>query len=132
MQLKGNVHTIPVRSALLHGADTWVSTRGQEPRLEVNATRMLIRMCGLKSRDHIRIKHLRGTTRVTQASKKIAEKRLKYGHVGRIKQEHRVRRMLVVEIPGKRRRWKDAHRSATTQAGGTERMTGEARDKEGW
>ena len=50
-----------------------------------------------------------------QASKKITEKRLKwYGHVRRMKEEHIVRRMLDVDIPGKRRRgrpnlrWKDA------------------------
>ena len=50
-----------------------------------------------------------------QASKKITEKRLKwYGRVRRMKEEHTVRRMLDVDIPGKRRRgrpnlwWKDA------------------------
>ena len=51
---------------------------------------------------------------MVQASKKITEKRLKwYGHVRRMKEEHIVRRMLDVDIPGKRRRgrpnlrWKD-------------------------
>ena len=40
-----------------------------------------------------------------QASKKITEKRLKwYGHVRRMKEEHIVRRMLDVGMPGKRRR----------------------------
>ncbi len=56
-------------------------------------------------RDKIRNEHIRGTTRVLQASKKITEKQLKwYGHVRRMKEEHIVRRMLVVDIPGKRRR----------------------------
>ena len=56
-----------------------------------------------------------GTTRVVQASTKITEKQLKwYGHVRRMKEEHIVRRMIDVDIPGKRRRgrpnlrWKDA------------------------
>ena len=40
---------------------------------------------------------------MVQASKKITEKRLQwYGHVRRMKEEHIVRRMLDVEIPGKR------------------------------
>ena len=45
--------------------------------------------------DKIRNEHIRGTTRVAQASKKITEKRLKlYGHMMRMKEEHIVRRML--------------------------------------
>ena len=40
-----------------------------------------------------------------QESKKITEKRLKwYGHVRRMKEEHIVRRMLDVDIPGKKKR----------------------------
>ena len=42
---------------------------------------------------------------MVQASKKITEKRLKWnGHVRRMKEEHIVRRMLDVDIPGQRRR----------------------------
>ena len=61
---------------------------------------------------------------MVQASKKITEKRLKwYGHVSRMKDEHIVRRMLDVEIPGKRRRgrpnlrWKDACKRDMTEVG---------------
>ena len=61
---------------------------------------------------------------MVQASKKITEKRLKwYGHVRRMKEEHIVRRMLDVDIPGKRRRgrpnlrWKDVCKRNMTQAG---------------
>ena len=39
---------------------------------------------------------------MVQASRKITENRLKwYGHVRRMKEEHTMRRMLDVEIPGK-------------------------------
>ena len=42
---------------------------------------------------------------MAQASKKITEKQLKwYGHVMSMKEEHIVRRMLDVDIPGKIRR----------------------------
>ena len=58
-------------------------------------------------------------TRLARASKKMTEKRLKwYGHVMRI-----MRRMLDVDIPGKRRRgqpnlsWKDACKRDMTEAG---------------
>ena len=73
--------------------------------LEVNEMRMLRWMCGVTRRDKIRNEHIRGTTIVVQASNKITEKRLKwYGHVRRMKEEHIVRRMLDVDIPGKKRR----------------------------
>ena len=105
VKLKGKVCKTVVRPALLYGAETWATTRGQEARLEVNEMRMLRWMCGVTRRDKIRNEHIRGTTRVVQASKKITEKRLKwYGHVRRMKEEHIVRRMLDGDIPGKKRR----------------------------
>ena len=73
---------------------------------------------------NIRNEHIRGTTRVVQASKKITEKRLKwYGHVRTMKEEHLVRIMLDVDIPGKRRRgrpnlrWKDACKRDVPEVG---------------
>ena len=61
---------------------------------------------------------------MVQASTKITEKRLKwYGHVRRMKEEHIVRRMLDVNIPGKRRRgrpnlrWKDACKRDMSEVG---------------
>ena len=124
VKLKGKVYKTVVRPALLYGAETWATTRGQEARLEVNEMRMLRWMCGVTRRDKIRNEHIKGTTRVVQASKKITENRLKwYGHVRRMKEEHIVRRMLDVDIPGKRRRgrpslrWKDACKRDMTQAG---------------
>ena len=51
----------------------------------------------------MRNKHIRGTTRVVQASKKSTEIRLKwYGHVRRMKEEQIVKRMLDVDMPGRR------------------------------
>ena len=78
----------------------------------------------MASRDKIRNEHIRGATRVVQASKKITEKQLmRYGHVRRMKEEHFVRRMLNVDIPGKRRRgrpnlrWKDTCKRDMTEVG---------------
>ena len=65
---------------MLYGAETWATTRGQEARLEVNETRMLRWMCGVTRRDNIRNEHIRGTTRVVQASKKITDKTTEVVH----------------------------------------------------
>ena len=100
-----------------------VQRPGQQ-REEVYEMRMLKWMCGVTRRDKIRNEHIRVTTIVVQASKKITEKRLKwYGHVSRMKEEHIVRIMLDVDIPGKRRRgqptltWKDACKRDMTEVG---------------
>ena len=74
MKLKGMVYKTVITPALLYGAETWAKTRGQEARLEVNEMRMLRWMCGMTWRDKIRNEHIRGTTRVVQASKKITKK----------------------------------------------------------
>ena len=122
MKLKGNVYKTVVRTALLHCAETWATTMGQEARLEVDEMRMLRWMCGVTRRDKIRNENIRGTTRVVQTSKTITEKQLKwYGHVRRMKEEHIVRRILDVDIPWKRRRgrpnlrWKEACKRDMTE-----------------
>ena len=59
VNLKRNVYKTVVRPALLYGAETWATTRGQEARLEVNETRMQRWMCGETRRDKIRNVHIR-------------------------------------------------------------------------
>ena len=62
-------------------------------------------MCGVTRKDKIRNEHIRGTTKVVQASSKITERRLKwYGHVMRMEEDHVVRRVMTKAIPGKEER----------------------------
>ena len=57
-KLKGKVYETVVRPAMLYGAETWATTRGQEARLGVNESRMLRWMCGVTRRDKIRNEHI--------------------------------------------------------------------------
>ena len=114
VKLKGKVYRTVVRPAMLYGAETWATTKRQESRIEVNEMRMLRWMCGVTRKDKIRNEHIRGTTKVAQASRKITERRLKwYGHVMRMEEDHVVKRVMTKAIPGKRKRgrpktrWKD-------------------------
>ena len=74
MKLKGKVYKTVVRPALLYGADTWATTRGQEERQEVNEMRMLIWMCGVTRRDKIRNNTLEGQQEWCKRPMKITEK----------------------------------------------------------
>ena len=103
-----------VRPAMLYGAETWATTKRQESRIAVNEMRMLRWMCGVTRKDKIRNEHIRGTTKVAQAPRKITERTLKwYGHVMRMEEDHVVKRVMTKAIPGKRKRgrpktrWKD-------------------------
>ena len=88
----------------IYGAETWATTKRQESRIEVNEMRMLRWMGGVTRKDKIRNEHIRGTTKVVQASRKITERRLKwYGHVMRMEEDHVVRRVMAKAIPGKGR-----------------------------
>ena len=78
VKLKGKVYKTVIRPAMLYGAETWATTKRQEKRIEVTEMRMLRWMCGVTRKDKFRNEHIRGTTRVAQASKKITERRLNW------------------------------------------------------
>ena len=51
VKLNGQMHKTMVWAALLYGADTRVSTKSQERRMDVNEMRMLRWMCGVTQTD---------------------------------------------------------------------------------
>ena len=55
-------------------AETLATTKRKENGIQVNDMRMLRWMYGVTRKDKVRNEHLRGTTRVAQASKKITER----------------------------------------------------------
>ena len=74
---------------------------------------MLRWMSGVIKLDRIRNERIRGTTKVGEISKKVQESRLKwYGHVLRREEEYVGKRVMVMDVAGKRRgrskrRWLD-------------------------
>ena len=62
--------------------------------------------------DRIRNERIRGTTKVGEISKKVQESRLKWypGHVLRRKDEYIGKRVMAMEVPGKRRRGRPKRR----------------------
>ena len=103
---KRKVYKTVVRPAMMYGADTWPEKKAQEKKLDVAEMSMLRWMSGVTKLDRIR-----GTTNVGEISKKVQESRLKlYGHVLRREDEYVGKRVMAMEVPGKRRRGRPKRR----------------------
>ena len=97
---------------------TWAMKKAQVKKLDVAEMKMLRWMSGVTKLDRIRNERIRGTTKVGEISKKVQESRLKwYGYVLRREDECVGKRVMGMEVPGKRRRgrpkweWLDSFRN---------------------
>ena len=66
--MKLKLYKTVIRPAMLYGVETWATTKRQHKRIEVTEMSMLRWMCGVTGKDKIRNEHIRGKTRVAQAS----------------------------------------------------------------
>ena len=65
---------------------------------------MLTWMIGVTKLERIRNERIRGTMKLGKISKKVQESRLKwYGHVLKREDEYVGKRVMAMEVPGKRR-----------------------------
>ena len=115
VKAKGRVFKTVVRPAMLYGAELWGSKRAQEKKLDVAEMKMLRCACGVTKMDTIRNDRIRGTIKVTEISKKVLERRLQWhGHVMRRHEDYVGRKVMEMEVPGRRnrgrpkRRWLDS------------------------
>ena len=109
LRVKGKVYKTVVRPAMMYGAKTWAVKKAQEKKLDVAEIWMLRWMSRVTKLDRIRNERIRGTTKVGEISKKVQESRLKW-HVLRREEEYVGKRVMVIEVPGKRRRGRPKRR----------------------
>ena len=114
---KGKIFKTAVRPAMTDGSETWAIKKSQERKMDVAEMRMLRWACGVTKMDRITNQEIRNRTKVTEVHKKIQEKRLRwFGHVSRREESHITRRILEMEVEGRRRpgrpsrRWMDGVR----------------------
>ncbi|KAK3543254.1 hypothetical protein QTP70_014083 [Hemibagrus guttatus] len=104
-RIKGKVYRTVVRPAMLYGLETVSLRKRQESELEVAELKMLRFSLGVTRLDRIRNEYIRGTAHVGRLGDKVREARLRwFGHVQRRKSEYIGRRMLDMELPGRRQR----------------------------
>ena len=110
-RVKGKVYSSVVRPAMVYGLETVAVTKKQVEEMEVAEIKMLRFAMGVTRKDKIRNEHIRSTVMVERLEMKMREGRLRwYGHVMRRDQEYVGRKMMEMELPGKRRRGRPKRR----------------------
>ena len=114
LKVKGKIYRTMVRPAMLYGMETVPLTAGLENRMDTAEMRMLRWSLAVTRRDMLRNEVVRDRLKVGVLSQKIKESRLMwYGHVERREEDYFWKRVLRMEIPGRRkrerprRRWMD-------------------------
>ena len=119
-----------------NNVETRAVKKAQEKMLDVGEMRMLRWMSGVTKLDRIRNERIRGTTKVGEISKNVQESRLKwYGHVLRREDEYVGKRVMGMEVPGKRRRGRPKRRwldSIRNDLSGRELSGEEVQDRVQW
>ena len=104
-RVKGKVYSSVVRPAMVYGLETVAVTKKQVEEMEVAEMKMLRFAMGVTRKDKIKNEHIRSTVKVERLAIKMREVRLKwYGHVMRRDQEYVGRKIIEMELPGKRKR----------------------------
>ncbi|KAK3537842.1 hypothetical protein QTP70_019862 [Hemibagrus guttatus] len=104
-RIKGKVYRTVVRPAMMYGLETVSLRKRQESELEVAELKILRFSLGVTRLDRIRNEYIRGTAHVGRLGDKVREARLRwFGHVQRRESEYIGRRMLDMELPGRRQR----------------------------
>ena len=110
-RVKGKVYSSMVRPAMVYRLETVAVTKKQVEEMEVAEMKMLRFAMGVTRKDKIRNEHIRSTLKVEQLGMKMREGRLRwYGHVMRRDQEYVGRKMMEMELLGKRRRGRPKRR----------------------
>ena len=96
---------------MMYELETVAVTKKQVEEMEVAEMKMLKFAMGVTRKDKIRYEHIRSTVKVERLGMKMREGRLRwYGHVMRRDQEYVGRKMMEMELPGKRKRGRPKRR----------------------
>ena len=96
---------------MVYGPETVSVTKKQVEKMEVAEMKMLRFAMGVMRKDKIKNEFIRGTVKVEQLGIKIRQGRVRwYGHVMRRDQKYVERRVMEMELLGKRKRGRPKRR----------------------
>ena len=109
--VKGKMYSFVVRPVMVYIVETVAVTKKQVEELEVTEIKMLKFAMGVTRKDKIRYEYIRSTVKVGWLGMKMREDRLRwYGHVMSRDQEYLGRKIMKMELPGKRKRGRPKRR----------------------
>ena len=92
---------------MVYGLETVAVTKKQVEEMEVAEMKMLRFVMGVTRKDKIRNEYIRGTVKVKQLGMKMREGNLRcFGHLMKRDQDDVEKKMMEMELPGKRKRGK--------------------------
>ena len=109
--VKGKVYSSVVRPAMVYRLETVAVTKKQVEEMEVAEIKMLRFAMGVTRKNKISNEYIRSTVKVERLGMKMREGRLRwYGHVMRRDQQYVGRKMMEMELLGKRKRGRPKRR----------------------
>ena len=110
-RVKGKVYSSVLRPEMVYGFKTVAVTKKQVEEMEVAEMKMLRFAMGVTKKHKIRNEYIRSTVKVERLGMKMREGRLRwYGHVMRRDKEYVGRKMMEMELPGKRKKGRPKRR----------------------
>ena len=110
-RVKGKVYSSVVRPTMVYGLETVAVTKKQVEEMKFAEMKMLRFAMEMTRKDKIRNEYIRSRVKVERLGMKMREGRLRWhGHVMRRDQEYVGRRMIEMELPGRRRRGRPMRR----------------------
>ena len=110
-RVKVKVYSSVVRPAMAYGLETVVVTKKQVEEMEIAEMKMLRFAMGVTRKDKIKNEYIRDTVKVEWLGIKMREGRMRwYGHVMRRVKEYVGRKMMEMELLGKRKKGKPKRR----------------------
>ena len=110
-RVKGKTYSLVVRPVMVYGLETVTFTKKQVKKIKVAEMKILKFAMGVTRKDEIRNEYIRSTVKVERLGMKMRDGRLRwYGHVMRRDQAYIERKMMEIELPGKRKRGRPKRR----------------------
>ena len=126
-RLKGKIYKCAVRPVVLYGMETVAVTERMVKKMEVAELKMVRWALGVTLKNKVRNEYIWGMAKIRRIREKLRGERLRwFGHVKRREESYIGRRMMKIEIPGKRtrgkprRRWNDNIKEDMKKAGVSE------------
>ena len=104
-RVKGKMYQSVVRPAMFYGMETVAMTKRQVGKMEVAELKMIRWALGVTRIDKIRNEYVRGTAKIAELGDKLRNATQCWnGHVKRKEKGYVGKKMMEMEVPGRRKR----------------------------